>query len=216
MKLRSLAKRILERFDPISPYPLYYPFRMSDSEKAVFDEAIRGARHYLEYGLGGSTIRAILKSKAVIYSVESSPEWISHMRKYILIRSSETRRLHIHPVDIGPVGEWGYPESEDCSESFEAYSSGIFKFLDSALIDLVLIDGRFRVACTLRVILACHGNSGIKILIHDFWDRPEYHILLKYLDMIAQADTIGLFSIKENVDLVSAGSDYEAYKLIPR
>ena len=113
MKLKSLVKRILIRFDPYSPYPLFYPFRMSVSEKAIFDEAIKGSTHYLEFGLGGSTIRAIQKSKAMIYSVESSLEWISYMRTYILFRFNENRRLHLFPVNIGPVGEWGNPESED-------------------------------------------------------------------------------------------------------
>ncbi len=215
MTLKAMAKAIVRKIDLFSPYPLFYPFVMSDNEKALFDEAIKGSRHYLEFGLGGSTIRAIQKSKAMIYTVESSPEWISCMRKYLFFRFFENRRLQIFPVDIGPVRDWGYPKSEDFRGSFTRYSADIFQSVDSKLIDLALVDGRFRVACTLRIVLECHKNSRIKILIHDFWNRPQYHIVLKYLDTVTRDDTIGLFSIKENIDLISVGNDYETYKFTP-
>jgi hypothetical protein len=188
---------------------------MSNNEKAIFDQAIRKSRHYLEFGLGGSTLRAIQKSKATIYTVESSPDWISHMREYIFFRHFENKRLHIFPVNIGPVSDWGYPESEDFKGSFQGYSSSVFQSIDSKLIDLALVDGRFRVACILKIVLTCYENSNLLILIHDFWDRPYYHVVLKYLDTVNRADTIGLFSVKENVDLKSVEHDYEAFKLIP-
>lgn len=215
MPLKALIKRTLIRLDPLSPYPRYYPFRMSENEKAIFDEAIKESRHYLEFGLGGSTLRAIQKSKAMIYTVESSAEWIEYMRKYVVFRFFQNKRLYIFPVNIGPLGDWGYPQSEEFRESFEKYSSDVFQSIDSTLIDLSLVDGRFRVACTLKIVLACHENSRIRIIIHDFWNRPHYHIVLKYLDTISRADTMGVFSIKKNVDLKAVEADYEAYKFNP-
>lgn len=210
-----MARSMLRKLDRLSPYPLLHPFRMSKKEKAVFDEAIKESRHYLEFGAGGSTIRALQKSTAVIYVVESSPAWLAQMRKYHFVRFHEGKRLHMHPVNIGPVGHWGYPESENSRELFEEYSSGIYRIVDSNLIDLVLVDGRFRVACTLKAIQSCHKNSRFRILIHDFWNRPAYHALLSYLDTVIQVDTIGLFSIKTDVDLNAVGKDYETYKLTP-
>jgi hypothetical protein len=215
MKLKATVKTILKKLDRFSPYPVFYPFVMSDNEKAIFDQAIRKSSHYLEFGLGGSTLRAIQKSKAKIYTVESSPDWISHMREYVFVRYFENKRLYLFPVNIGPVGDWGYPESEDFKGYFQRYSSSVFQSIDSKLIDLALVDGRFRVACILKIVLACYENSNILILIHDFWDRPHYHVVLKYLDIVNRADTIGLFSVKKNVDLKSVEHDYEAFKLIP-
>ena len=86
---------------------------MSDNEKTVFDKAIRKSENYLEFGLGGSSLRAIQKSRAKIYAVESSREWIAHMRKYMILRYFENRRLFISYVDIGPTRNWGYPESNN-------------------------------------------------------------------------------------------------------
>lgn len=216
MALKAKLKTFLMKLDQHSPYPLFYPFIMSEEEKAIFDEAIKESQYYIEFGMGGSTLRSLQKSKAMIYSVESSSEWINCMRKYFVVRYFENKRLHIFPVNIGPVRDWGYPESDEFKNLFETYSSSIFQSIDTNLIDLALVDGRFRVACTLRIVLACcHENSRIKIIIHDFWDRPHYHIVLKYLDTVKRADSIGLFSIKKNIDLKSVETDYETYKFNP-
>ncbi|HBU20150.1 MAG TPA: hypothetical protein DEF32_17825 [Hydrogenophaga sp.] len=188
---------------------------MSNEEMRVFDEEIKDAKYYLEFGLGGSTIRAIQRSKAIIHTVESSTDWVKEMRRYLLVRQHEKRRLRIFSVDIGPVLEWGYPKSDNFKNSFETYSSGIFQSIDCSQIDLILVDGRFRVACTLKSILECQVNSSVKILIHDFWNRPQYHTVLQYLDIVKKVDTIGLFSIKNGIDRESLLRDYEVYKLIP-
>ncbi|MFC1969810.1 hypothetical protein ACFLVV_01160 [Chloroflexota bacterium] len=160
-------------------------------------------------------MRAIQKSRAKIYTVESDREWIAHMRKYMILRYFENRRLFISYVDIGPTRKWGYPESNNLRNLFPAYSSNIFKAIDAKALDLALVDGRFRVACTLKIILECHKNNNLKILIHDFWNREHYHVVLKYLETVDRSDTIGLFSIKNDVDLKSVQMDYEAHKFDP-
>lgn len=215
MKLKTVAKKTLMKLNQFSPYPIFYSFIMSSGEKAIFDETIKGVSHYLEFGMGGSTLRAIQKSKAVIYTVESSPGWVAHMRGYASIKRSEKTRLHIFPVEIGPVGNWGYPTSDDLEDRFEAYSSNVFRLINPGLIDLALIDGRFRVACALKVILECHANKRIEIMVHDFWDRPHYHLLLKYLDVVKRIDSLALFSIKQGVDLSLVKKDYDEYKSEP-
>lgn len=203
------------KLDQLSPRPVFYSFIMSSGEKAVFDETIKRANHYLEFGMGGSTLRAIQKSKAVIYTVESSPEWVAHMRGYVSIRRSERTRLRIFPVEIGPVGNWGYPTSDEFKNRFESYSSGVFRSIHPELVDLALIDGRFRVACALKVILECHANQRIEIMVHDFWERSHYHLLLKYLDVVKRIDSLALFSIKQGIDLNLVRKDYDEYKFKP-
>ena len=218
--IEGLIKRkfnfLLSRLDMFSFYPVYYSFVMSTNEKRVFDELISQSKNYLEFGLGGSSLRALLKSKAKIFSVESSSAWIDHMRKYLVLRYYEKKRLYIFSVDIGPTGEWGYPKSDQCKSLYENYSSKVFGVVDHQLIDLVLIDGRFRVACTLKSIISLCGNKDVKFAIHDFWNRDHYHVVLKYLDVLEKTDTLGVFSIKEGVDLQAVEADYHGYKLDPR
>lgn len=49
-------------------------------------------------------------------------------------------------------------------------------------IDLVFIDGRFRVACCLK----CYDVIKDECLIafDDFLNRPEYHVVLNYFDIV--------------------------------
>ena len=216
MKSVEALKNIRNKLDRYSPYPLYYEFGMSDNEKVVYDRLIKKSSNYLEFGMGGSTIRAILKSKANIFTVEPDSAWITYMRQYAVLRFFEDKRLFIFHVDIGPTGLWGYPESDEDKEKFPAFSSHVFKAIDASVIDLVLIDARFRVACALKLIMESNGNSDPKILIHDFWNREQYyHVVLKYLDTLLKVDTLGLFAIKKDVNLESVAKDYELYKTQP-
>lgn len=212
--MKHLLKKLIEKFDKQSPHPLFYKFVMSKEERTIFDKSISKSENYLEFGLGGSTLRALLKSNAKIYSVESSYEWISYMREYSIIRNNENKRLVISAVDIGPTQEWGIPREDNSRNLFPAYSENVFNEMNKNELDMALVDGRFRAACALKIILECHQNDKLQLMIHDFWNRPEYHVVLKYLDTIDKADSLGLFCIKKNVDLESAYKDYQAYKFI--
>jgi hypothetical protein len=185
---------------------------MSPGEIALFDKTIEEAKVYLEFGMGGSTFRALLKSRAKVYSIDSSLEWLAAMRQYFLIRFLEKKRLFLFYVDVGPTKEWGVPVGTGSSYLFPDYSARIFQLIKKETVDTVLVDGRFRVACTLKTILECHANDKLLILIHDFWNRPHYHIVLKYLCEVERADTLGLFVINTNLDLNAVAQDYETYK----
>lgn len=210
-KLQSAAREL----DRHSPTPRMYPWMMSKHERRLFDEMIRPARHYLEFGTGGSTLRALTVSDAQIYAVESSPEWLDTMRRYKAFRLAEHQRLHVALVDIGPVGAFGYPLHVHEAEHFGDYSRNVFNAVDPRLVDCVLVDGRFRVACTLQTILACHANRYVRILIHDFWNRPQYHGVLNFLDVQQRVDTLGVFSIKNGIDLSAVQAMYESYRTQP-
>ena len=206
---------LIRKLEVYSPYPLFYKFRMTKNEQKVFNNHIKNSKYYLEFGSGGSTLRILQKSKAKIYSVESSSDWIDYLCKYFIIRNAREKRLFFHHVDIGQTKGWGYPVSKESIELFPNYSNSIFNTLDAGKIDTVLIDGRFRVACVLSVILNITSNKNTTILIHDFWNREKYHRVLKYLIEVDKVDTLGVFKIKSNVDLDLVKQDYEIYKHIP-
>ncbi len=212
--IKQRIKRIIRSLDRFLPYHFFYEFMMTKSEREVFDKVIIRSNNYLEFGVGGSTIRAIQNSKCMIHSVESSPEWATKMKSYFAIKKNLGKRLFIHYVDIGATKAWGYPVSEEKMEQFSDYSTTIFTQIDPTIIDLVLIDGRFRVACTMNTILHCHSNKNFNIVFDDFWNREHYHVVLDYLDIIEKADNLALFKIKENVDLKMAEVVYNKYKTV--
>jgi hypothetical protein len=189
-----------------------FKIRMNKNEQVLFIKYIRKSKYYLEFGLGGSTFIALRKSNALVHTVESDQEWIRKIKKSWYAKYQLLTRLKIHFSDIGPTKQWGYPETMDRKDFFPDYSAGVFKNVDTSKIDLVLVDGRFRVACVLQTIMNCSRNNGLKILIHDFYNRPHYHGLIKYLLEIDKADNLGVFVIKPGINLQEVASDYEAFK----
>ena len=64
--------------------------------------------------------------------------------------------LILHHANIGPTGEWGTPLGEITVGMGLRYALEPLLLLDAAsrrAIDLVLVDGRFRVACVLATVL---------------------------------------------------------------
>lgn len=213
-QIRQKITNLIRKLEINSPYPLFYKFRMTKDEQEVFNTYAKNSKVYLEFGSGGSTLRVLQKSKSRIHSVESSLDWINYLSKYFIIRRARNTRLFFHHVDIGQTHGWGYPISKDSKKLFPNYSKSIFNSLGSNNIDTVLIDGRFRVACVLSVILNMGSNKNTIILIHDFWNREKYHCVLKYLTTIQKVETLGVFKINSNVDMDLVKQDYENYKYI--
>ena len=144
-----------------------------------------------------------------ITSIESDNNWIAHLKSWNLIQHNlHTKRLCFHHIDIGRIGDWGVPLELDKKESFPKYSLDIFKQKDD--FSMVFIDGRFRVACILASIMYCKPN--IRIFVHDFNNRPQYHKVLAFLDFVDTCDTLAEFKIKDNIDRQALSAMYEEFK----
>src|SRR5690554_4068191 len=159
MNLKRTLKQALWQLDKYSPKPSFYSIIMTPSEVALFDKTIKNSSAYLEFGMGGSTFRALQKSNAKIYSIESSADWIRTMREYWWIRHMEKKRLSVFHVDIGSTKEWGIPSNNESKELFPNYSGMVYNVIQKDTIDTILIDGRFRIACALKAILECNSNQ---------------------------------------------------------
>jgi hypothetical protein len=77
--------------------------------------------------------------------------------------------------------------------------------------DTILIDGRFRVACGLQ---CCIKHPNATILMHDFTNRPEYHVLLNYMDIVKSVDTLVCVKVKLDNDKEKLLELYDTYKFI--
>ena len=155
-------------------------------------ERLKATRSYLEYGAGGSTVLAVEMGVERIVSVESDRDFLQAV-KLAACGSIEDDRLTEHFVDIGPTAEWGNPTDRSCSPRWPAYPSTVWKqYLDEQEYpDLVLIDGRFRVACFLTTLMM--ARSGMTILFDDYFDRPHYHLVEKYLAPVSRAGRMAEF-----------------------
>ena len=50
--------------------------------------------------------------------------------------------------------------------------------------------------------------------MHDFWDRPSYHDVLKFFDAIESADTLVVLQPKDKIDQNLLSAMIEQYKYI--
>ncbi|MCL7462345.1 tetratricopeptide repeat protein [Pseudomonas sp. NW5] len=183
---------------------------MSEAERALFKKALSEAKSYFEFGSGGSTVWAV-RAGLTVKGVESDASWVNALKQQL------GDHCQVEAVDIGPTREWGYPTSSEHSHKFANYSHAI-KAHDYPF-DLILVDGRFRVACTATTIqhILDHHRSpeDARIFIHDFWDRPGYHVVLDFLDTLERVDTAGLFKLKPDIKRADVEKMLKQYVLKP-
>ena len=172
---------------------------MTDLERELFINTIKNSKYYLEFGGGGSTFLILKSTDAKVICVEGDMNWINHMRmNYFIYEQELLCRLKFYFVYIGKIRDTSYPIDDSEYDKYPNYSSKVFEYIDKEKIDTVFIDGRFRIACALQSIINLNKNA--VIIIHDFFDRDYYHVLLNYLEVINKADTLGVFKIKENIN----------------
>lgn len=164
-----------------------------DGDDEFFKIFVKRAHVYAEYGAGESTLWVSENTDCVIYSVDSSIVWADRVNSLIGNRGG----VAVTHVDVGPVGEWGYPLGYTKSYNFKSYHEVVWQ--QDKKPDLVLIDGRFRVCCFLMSLL--NSDPDTIIVFDDYRDRTEYHIVEKYIKPIAMCGRQALFKTYKLGDL---------------
>jgi hypothetical protein len=150
---------------------------LSANDKHMYYKCLAKSTNYFEFGSGGSTYQAsIRKNIKQVYSVESDKEWYHKMNDTLL---NNVKLLYIE-IDTQP-NTWGRPGPKCTVKQMKSYSDQI-KMVSN--IDLILIDGRFRVACCLKCFDVIDERT--RIAFDDFLNRPHYHIVLDYYDIVEQ------------------------------
>lgn len=163
---------------------------------------------YLEYGSGGSTVLASRKNVKNIISIESDENWLKEVNKKVTKQENSSQAYHPLWVDLGPTREWGYPTNEQSWKNYWKYSTTAWTFAKSlqSTPDLVLIDGRFRVACFLACLL--YAKPGCRIMFDDYADRPFYHSVETFLKPVNAIERMAVFVVPEErpclIELVPA------------
>lgn len=170
--------------------------------------------YYLEYGCGLSTKLANdFSNIEKIVSVESDKEyWKNEIASCASIkRAIKENRIIPQFIDIGKTGKWGYPINEEKKYKWPTYSS--IPYILDINYDLILVDGRFRIACVLEACLKT--GSQTKIMIHDYYNRPYYSVIESFLEEIDRVDRMGLFSIKPDNNHRLMKILLDEYKYLP-
>jgi hypothetical protein len=182
---------------------------------------------FFEFGIGGSTryARSLLPA-AQMAGLDSSRDWVGD-----LSREMPDVAARLRWIDIGPTVGWGYPAHETEQEHahlFPTYSSAIYDWVNfssskdgasssqqPAGIGLVLVDGRFRVACAAAAALAL--TPGSRVLVHDYTKRSHYSIIETVLDLVTVVDTLAIFEVRGDAAAPDAARElYERFKFDAR
>jgi len=149
-------------------------------------------RVILEYGSGGSTILASEQPGKLIFSVESDRNWSIRLQAEIDARDLPSP-AHLCHVDIGPTGDWGRPVSSDAWTRFHRYPLAIWDEPFFRQPDVVLIDGRFRPACFMAVLL--RTRKPVTVLFDDYTTRPVYHSVEAFLTPSEIVGRVAVFEV---------------------
>lgn len=149
-------------------------------------EAVRAAygaaKVILEYGSGGSTVIAGAVPGARVFSVESDADWLQGMERWFAA-NPPVAEVSLHHANIGPTKEWGNPVNNRKVGLWPGYPHSVWDREDFRQPDIVLIDGRFRLACFLTVLF--RTKAPVKVLWDDYTGRPNYHAAERLVKPVA-------------------------------
>jgi hypothetical protein len=160
---------------------------------AFFKQRISSCSRYLEYGSGGSTV-AVGRLNIPFTSVESDKRFLAAVKAKV----GDGAERQFLAADIGMVSNWGYPLFVDVTPSrlakWRKYPCAPWPL--PALPDVILIDGRFRVACALATIKNLQDKIDFEILFDDYADRDFYHPIEEFAQLHAMHGRMAVFKPK--------------------
>ena len=136
-----------------------------------------------------------------IVSVEGGASWIEKLKQEQPIREAiSAGRLTFHHIDYNAnEGSWSAPKDMSKHHLFPRYSEIIWDY-PAKTFDTILVDGRFRVACIAK--LYDYVSEDAHILVHDFLNRPKYHCILAFFEIVDKVDTLVCLKKKPSIDRV--------------
>ena len=159
----------------------------SKKSNLYFEKYLKKSKFYLEYGSGASTFFA-KKNKKKFISLEADKSFYSFLKKNI---------KQIKYLDIGPTKYFSIPilPTYMIRKKINYYSNYLTNIYNSqgVIPDLILIDGRFRILTTLKIIrfLKKKKAPNITIIIDDYLKRRHY----KNIENIVTVHQVGRFGI---------------------
>ena len=186
-----------------------HPSVLFSRNDALFKKVLKNVKIYGEYGCGKSTVWVLQNTNAQVFSVDTSTYWINEVSKNNIENNA---RLMIKHVDLGDVGDYGYPIDYSKGDIFNLYTD--FLWNQDEKPSVVLIDGRFRVCCFLTSLK--FADKGTHIIFDDYMHRPEYHIVEKYVERVEHCGRQCLFIVPspQDIDLDMLEKDINNFRYV--
>ena len=182
---------------------------LDEDSSAIFLQMLEDCNYYLEYGSGGSTVMAAKLKKGFV-SVDTDRFFIKALRK----RTGELDpNQNLLWGNIGLTKEFGFPVFQTPNNRrqrmWKAYIELPWLCVNKDnLPDLVMIDGRFRVAAALTSFVYLMNSPNSRIVVDDYVTRPYYHVIEKYSQRVCIAGRMAIFEPPSQC----SGDIYDAIK----
>jgi hypothetical protein len=171
---------------------------MTPAERAAYSSLLKGAPLVVEFGCGGSTLLACQAGVPRIVSIESDKAWLANIQDALVFAPFLDRLCLLHG-NVGETKHWGYPVEPVTRAQAANYHTAFWSFLDPVKPQaVVLVDGRFRVACALRSLMSTAPGSFV--CFHDYAPRLYYHMLEEIFDPVQRVDDMAVFQTPVELD----------------
>ncbi len=171
---------------------------------------------FLEYGAGGSTRLAARMGVGQIFSVESDVEFSKEVVRSALAENPDCSLVMKTP-DIGATRALGYPVDTSEFHRWPGYALDIWDDIRAAgqSPDLVLIDGRFRVACFAASMIFCDEN--VEILFDDYAGRTgQYGVAARLCKPTRMEGRMAIFHVPSDRSFPELSAALARYSCVPR
>ena len=166
---------------PMQEPQVTFPAQVAAYVKAIYTQA----SVILEYGSGGSTLLAANMPDKVVIAVENDARWAEDMQAWIA-NATLASRPRIYPINVGETGKWARPKNARHWKRFHTYPLKVWDEPSFEQPDVILIDGRFRIACFVTAYL--RATKPTIVLFDDYLDRPHYHVVER---LVAPTECVG-------------------------
>lgn len=165
---------------------------------AALRSKLEKSRCYLEYGCGGSSLLAASCSVRNIIFVDTSRSWIRKVESQLSgFPSVNFTGIFIN---VGDIREWGKPINQSKAINWKNYCYSPWEKASALNLapDLILIDGRFRVASFACSLLM--AKIGTSVLFDDYLNRDHYHVVESLAKPVAMHDRMAEFRRTDSLD----------------
>jgi hypothetical protein len=204
--LRALSRALMfmRRATGTTRHELVSQPHLAPLDYSAFTHGLAAAHVYLEYGAGGSTLAAIAQVPVVV-SVENDRAFLRAVARKV--KSPPGNRHHLVFVNTGRTVEWGQPKVQTPTpfrlRRWRRYPAAPWILMAQLELtpDFILIDGRFRVACTLESLLRLTATSTCTFLFDDFDQYGgAYAPILEFVEDVRRHDRAITFRRAASLD----------------
>ena len=163
----------------------------SKKSNIFFKNKLKNSKHYFEYGAGSSTLYADINKKKFT-SIELDKSFFFMIKKRLI-------KKKIFFINLGPVGEFSYPLFKN-KKKILSYVNSINPYFNKKIYpDFILIDGRFRVACCLNLLLIMNKKKIKSTILIDDYEKRDHYKILKNFFYIKRVGRMAILNAKKKV-----------------